>query len=201
MEDDLQTTSQLPDTKREITPRQLVEDTFKELGFTNENPDDLDLVAEILDIWRNPDFDDSDPDFSYTQEQYILLNDPDVMNVLNRCMQYYEPKRHLTKGDLQQILEDIALGRATRKDYDFKNGEQVEIEPTFAERIQAIKMLQEGADDKKASTVQFVNNIIAPNNTLPVQPNLDAPTEPPEGHYSLNLEPDSGLEPQIEGEE
>ena len=55
MEDDLQTTSQLPDTKREITPRQLVEDTFKELGFTNENPDDLDLVAEILDIWRNPD--------------------------------------------------------------------------------------------------------------------------------------------------
>lgn len=199
MEDDLQTTSQLPDTKREITPRQLVEDTFKELGFTNENPDDLDLVAEILDIWRNPDFDDSDPDFSYTQEQYILLNDPDVMNVLNRCMQYYEPKRHLTKGDLQQILEDIALGRATRKDYDFKNGEQVEIEPTFAERIQAIKMLQEGADDKKASTVQFVNNIIAPNNTLPVQPNLDAPTEPPEGHYSLNLEPDSG--PETEEEE
>lgn len=178
---------QLPDTKKEITPRQLVEDTFKELGFTNENPDDLDLVTEILDIWRNPDFNDSDPDFSYTQEQYILLNDPDVMNVLNRCMQYYEPKRHLTKGDLRQILEDIALGRTTRKDYDFKNGEQVDIEPTFAERIQAIKMLQEGADDKKASTVQFINNIIAPDNSLPVQPKLDAPTEPPEGHYSLNI--------------
>lgn len=189
---------QLPDTKKDITPRQLVEDTFKELGFTNENPDDLDLVTEILNIWRNPEFDDSDPDFSYTQEQYILLNDPDVMNVLNRCMQYYEPKRHLTKGDLRQILEDIALGRTTRKDYDFKNGEPVDIEPTFAERIQAIKMLQEGADDKKASTVQFVNNIISSDNTLPVQPNLNAPTEPPEGHYSLNLEPDLEPDPEIE---
>ena len=73
----------------------LVKQTFVEMGFTDENPDDLKIVADILDMWKKSDFDDT-TDFEYTQDQYVLLNDPDVMNVLNNCRQYYEPKRHLT---------------------------------------------------------------------------------------------------------
>lgn len=182
-----------------LTPRELVEHTFIDLGFPNENPSDLDMVTELLEIWKNRDFSDDDPDFEYSPEQYVLLNDPDVVAVLNKCREYYEPKRHLSKGDLRTLLEGIAKGTVTRKDYDFKNGEEVTIEPTFSERIQAIKMLQEGADnDNSAKTVQFINNIIAPASAtqLPVKPQLDAPEAPPEGHYSLNLtEPDfSSLE-------
>ena len=86
---------------------ELVKQTFIEMGFTDENPDDLKIVADILDMWKKSDFDDT-TDFEYTQDQYVLLNDPDVMNVLNKCRQYYEPKRHLTKGDLRTILEAIA---------------------------------------------------------------------------------------------
>lgn len=185
------------ESTREVKdPRQLVEDTFKELGFNNENPDDLDMVTELLNIWRNPDFDDTDPDFEYTPEQYMLLNDPDVQNVLNKCKSYYEPKRHLSKGDLRTILEQIAQGKLTRQDYDFKNGSAITVEPSFQERIAAIKMLQESADDdNKAATVQFVNNIITTDpQHLPVKPNLEAPKEPPADHYSLKLQeptPDS----------
>ena len=167
-------------TPESLTPRELVENTFKELGFNNENPDDLDAVTDLLEIWRS-----KEPEPEYTPEQYILLNDPDVVQVLNRCKQYYEPKRHLSKGDLRKVLEDIATGRLTRQDYDFKNGESVTIEPTFTERIQAIKMLQEGADDdNKQATVQFINNIIGGD--IP-KPNLDAPEAPPPDHYSLNI--------------
>lgn len=164
----------------------LVKQTFIEMGFPDENPEDLKIVADILDMWKKSDFDDT-TDFEYTQDQYVLLNDPDVMNVLNKCRQYYEPKRHLTKGDLRTLLEQIAMGKLTRQDWDFKNGEPVTIEPSFTERIQAIKMLQEDADstDNKA-TIQFVNNLVMPDGTIP-KPNLDAPEAPPEGHYSLNL--------------
>lgn len=165
----------------------LVKQTFIEMGFTDENPDDLKIVADILDMWKKSDFDDT-TDFEYTQDQYVLLNDPDVMNVLNKCRQYYEPKRHLTKGDLRTILEQIAQGKLTRQDWDFKNGEAVTIEPSFTERIQAIKMLQEGADDNdNKATIQFINNLTLPDGTIP-KPNLDAPEAPPEGHYSLNLD-------------
>lgn len=165
----------------------LVTKTFIEMGFTDENPDDLKIVADILDMWKKSDFDDT-TDFEYTQDQYVLLNDPDVMNVLNKCRQYYEPKRHLTKGDLRTILEQIAQGKLTRQDWDFKNGEAVTIEPSFTERIQAIKMLQEGADDNdNKATIQFINNLVMPDGTIP-KPNLDAPEAPPEGHYSLNLD-------------
>lgn len=171
-----------------LTHRDLVEKTFVELGFTDENPEDLDAVTELLDIFlENKD----DREIIYTPEQYILLNDPDVQQVIKRCQQYYEPKRHLTKGDLRQILEDIARGKATRQDYDFKNGCPVDIEPTFSERITAIKMLQEGADDEnKTATVQFINNIINPQLDNNFKPNIDAPQNPPEGHYSLNLNDD-----------
>lgn len=178
--------------EKSLEPLELVTKTFADLGFTNENPDDLKMVTEILEMWKDKNFDDTNPDFQYTQEQYVLLNDPDVMNVLNRCKQYYEPKRHLSKGDLRSILESIALGKLSRQDYDFKNGEMVTIEPTFTERIQAIKMLQEGADDdNKQATVQFINNIIGDPSTI-IQPNLDAPDAPPEGHYSLSLSEDKG---------
>ena len=164
----------------------LVKQTFIEMGFTDENPDDLQIVADILDMWKKSDFDDT-TDFEYTQDQYVLLNDPDVMNVLNKCRQYYEPKRHLTKGDLRTILEQIAQGKLTRQDWDFKNGEAVTIEPSFTERIQAIKILQENADDNdNKATIQFINNLVMPDGSIP-KPNLDAPEAPPEGHYSLNL--------------
>lgn len=171
---------------KSISHRDLVEKTFAELGFTDENPEDLDAVTELLDIFLdNPD----DREIAYTPEQYILLNDPDVQQVIKQCQQYYEPKRHLTKGDLRSILEDIARGKLTRQDYDFKNGCPVDIEPTFSERITAIKMLQEGADDEnKIATVQFINNIVNPTLTKQdFKPNIDAPQAPPEGHYSLNL--------------
>ena len=88
----------------------LVKQTFIEMGFTDENPDDLQIVADILDMWKQSDFDDT-TDFEYTQDQYVLLNDPDVMNVLNKCRQYYEPKRHLTKGDLRTIFAKIGISK------------------------------------------------------------------------------------------
>ena len=168
------------------TPRQLVEETFINMGFTDENPSDLDMVTELLDIWRE---NEDDRDISYSAEQYILLNDPDVQQVLNKCKAYYEPKKHLSKTELRQILEDIARGKIKRQDYDFKNGEIIYIEPTFTERIQAVKMLTEGADDDtKVQAIQFVNNIMSPQSTSLPKPNMEAPTAPPPNHYSLKLE-------------
>ncbi len=136
-----------------MTPRELVEKTFIELGFTDENPEDLDAVAELLEIWR------TNKKVEYTPEQYALLNDSDVIDVLNKCKTYYEPKKTLSKADLREILEDIATGRLTRHDYDFKNGCPVEIEPSFGERITAIKILSDDADDNKKDTIQFINDI------------------------------------------
>lgn len=178
-------TNNLPE--KIMSPRELIEQTFIKNGFPNENPDDLDAVTEILQIWidlgtSNPD------DIEYTAEQYVLLNDPDVIQVLNECRQYYEPKRRLSPGELTSILEDIAAGRLTRQDYDFKNGTPVTIEPTFGERLTAIKLLkeQENASHTTQAAIQFVNNISIPGQPL-TQPNLNAPDAPPEGHYSLSL--------------
>lgn len=137
-----------------MTDRELVEKTFIELGFTNENPSDLDAVTELLQIWKS-----NTKDVEYTPEQYALLNDPDVLDVLTKCKQYYEPKKTLSKADLRQILEDIATGTLKRKDYDFKNGIPVEVEPGFGERITAIKMLSEDAHDDTKDTIQFINDI------------------------------------------
>lgn len=183
------------------TPRQLVEEEFINLGFTNENPDDLDLVTELLEIWRDPNIDDAS--YNYTPEQYILLNDPDVITVLNHCKEYYEPKKHLSKGDLRSILEQIALGKLSRQDYDFKNHEYITIEPSFTERIQAIKMLEENADnDNSASTVQFINNIVSPNfDPNSFKPNMDAPSAPPPDHYSLSLSDEPNQQVEQIGEE
>lgn len=136
-----------------MTPRELVEKTFIELGFTEENPSDLDAVAELLELWR------TNSKVEYTSEQYALLNDPDVLEVLNKCKKYYEQKRTLSKADLREILEDIATGRLTRKDYDFKNGCPVMVEPSFGDRITAIKMLSDDAHDNVKDTIQFINDI------------------------------------------
>ena len=137
--------------------------------------------------------DNSDKEIAYSPEQYVLLNDPDVQAVLQKCRDYYQPKKHLSKQDLQAILEDIARGTIVRQDYDYKNGVPVQLEPTFQERLQAIKLLQENATDENAAgTIQFINNIVnLPN--MP-KPQLNAPTAPPEGHYSLNLTEDKNGE-------
>ncbi len=170
-----------------LSPRELVEKTFVENGFPNENPDDLDAITEILKLWVDLGTSSGD-NIDYTPEQYVLLNDPDVISVLNQCRAYYEPKRRLSSGELTRILEDIAAGRLTRQDWDFKNGEAITIEPTFGERLTAIKLLkeQENAGLHTQAAIQFVNNITVPGTPLN-QPNLNAPDAPPEGHYSLNL--------------
>lgn len=136
-----------------MTPRELVEKTFIELGFANENPDDLDAVTELLEIWR------TNKKVEYTPEQYALLNDQDIIDVLNKCKRYYEPKKTLSKADLREILEDIATGRLTRQDYDFKAGCPVTVEPSFGDRITAIKMLSDDASDNVKDTIQFINDI------------------------------------------
>lgn len=141
-----------------MTSRELVEEKFKEAGFTNENCQDLDKIAEILDMWLANNKEDVGRD-AYTDEQWILLNDADVVGVLEKCKDYYSPKKRLSKTDLTKILEDIATGRLTRKDYDFKAGEEVIIEPSFGERITAVRMLMEGADDASRETIQFINDI------------------------------------------
>ena len=137
-----------------VTPRQLVQSTFEQLGFTNENPDDLDLVTKLLEYWRT----NSIP-ATYSPEEYALLNDPDVQEVLSRCKEYYEPKTHLTHSDLMTILEDIALGKLKRTSYDFKSGEYVTEDPSFTDRIAAIRMLQPDSTQDDKDTVQFINNI------------------------------------------
>lgn len=164
------------------------------------------MVTELLQIWREQDLstDSSDKEIVYSAEQYVLLNDPDVQEVLKRCRDYYAPKKHLSKQDLQSILEDIARGTLKRQDYDFKNGVPVTMEPTFQERLQAIKLLQEGADDdNKAGTIQFINNIVnTPDQHVDIpKPNLEAPTEPPAGHYSLSLKEPILEDDQDNGEE
>lgn len=178
----------LPELKNKSS-RELVEEEFINLGFMHENPDDLDLVTELLEIWRNPDIDDSS--YPYTPEQHILLNDPDVITVLNKCKEYYEPKKHLSSGDLRTLLEKIATGDCNRKDYDFKNHTYVTVEPTFTDRIQAIKLLQNNIDDTDSGAIiQFVNNITQPQSQPQSQfpqPKMEAPEAPPPGHYSLTL--------------
>ena len=149
--------------------RQLVEKTFIDAGFTNENPRDLDLVNDLLQKWihRNDPNSSSYIPFSpgisspddYTPEEWALLNDEDVQMVLQKCKEYYEPKEHLTASDLNSILEQIALGTLTRQTYDFKSGATITESPSFGERITAIKLLKGENPDDNAEKVQFINNI------------------------------------------
>ena len=174
--------------------RELVEKTFIDLGFTNENPRDLDLVNDLLQRWlhrNDPSVQSpyspftpgiSSPD-DYTPEEWALLNDEDVQIVLNRCKEYYEPKEHMTSTDLRLILEKIASGNITRQGYDYKNGATVYEQPTFGEMLQAIKLLQPQMSGDDKETVQFINNIgvngtdiYNPGNPVPEpsdKPNMD----------------------------
>ena len=175
--------------------RELVEKTFIDMGFTNENPRDLDLVNDLLQRWlhRNdsttaytpftPGI--SSPD-DYTPEEWALLNDEDVQIVLNKCKEYYEPKEHLTSGDLKSILEQIALGTLTRQTYDFKSGLSITETPSFGERLTAIKMLQGQNPDDTAETVQFINNI-GLNGTDLTDPTSD-PNDMPKPDIKPNMD-------------
>lgn len=156
--------------KSVTSSRELVEKTFIDMGFTNENPKDLDLVNDLLQRWlhrNDPTITSTYVQFTpgvstpddYTPEEWALLNDEDVQIVLNKCKEYYEPKEHLTNGDLRAILEQIALGTLTRQTYDFKSGMSITEGPSFGERLTAIKMLQGQNPDDTAETVQFINNI------------------------------------------
>lgn len=161
-----------------VTPRQLVQSTFEQLGFTNENPDDLDLVTKLLEYWRT----NSIPE-TYSPEEYALLNDPDVQEVLTRCKEYYEPKTHLTHSDLMTILEDIALGKLKRTSYDFKSGEYVTEDPSFTDRIAAIRMLQPDSTQDDKDTVQFINNI-GYGDILPPQSATPQSASDPKARYT-----------------
>ena len=166
--------------------RQLVEKMFIDLGFTDENPSDLDMVNDLLQMWlhrndANSPYGSDAPE--YTAEQWALLNDEDVQIVLNRCKEYYEPKEHMTNTDLRLILEKIASGNITRQGYDYKNGATVYEQPTFGEMLQAIKLLQPQMSGDDKETVQFINNIgvngtdiYNPDNPVPKpsdKPNMD----------------------------
>ena len=177
--------------------RELVEKTFIDLGFTNENPRDLDLVNDLLQRWlhrNDPSVQSpynpftpgiSSPD-DYTPEEWALLNDEDVQIVLNKCKEYYEPKEHLTSGDLKSILEQIALGTLTRQTYDFKSGLSITETPSFGERLTAIKMLQGQNPDDTAETVQFINNI-GLNGTDLTDPTSD-PNDMPKPDIKPNMD-------------
>ena len=142
-----------PDTKGKMTTLELVTYHFRELGFENENPQDLQMVAELHERWLNKD------KTELTTEQYILSQDADVQEVLKRCRLTDNPKRRLTKVDLQVLLEQIAKGEITRRDYVGKDAVPVDVTPNFTERLNSIKMLMGEADNEGAEKIFFVNDI------------------------------------------
>lgn len=142
-----------PDTKGKMTTLELVTYHFRELGFENENPKDLEMVAELHERWLNKD------KTELTTEQYILSQDADVQEVLKRCRLTDNPKRRLTKVDLQVLLEQIAKGEITRRDYVGKDAVPVDVTPNFTERLNSIKMLMGEADNEGAEKIFFVNDI------------------------------------------
>ena len=142
-----------PDTKGKMTTLELVTYHFRELGFENENPKDLQMVAELHERWLNKD------KTELTTEQYILSQDADVQEVLKRCRLTDNPKRRLTKVDLQVLLEQIAKGEITRRDYVGKDAVPVDVTPNFTERLNSIKMLMGEADNEGAEKIFFVNDI------------------------------------------
>lgn len=109
---------------------QLVTDKFAELGFTDENPEDLKLVAHLVELHLEDspllkNVSDLEPALQ------TLLNDEDVIKVISLCMKYFEPKKHLSKNDLKTILEEIATGKLKRQGWDYKQSCPVEEEPSF----------------------------------------------------------------------
>lgn len=126
---------------------------FEELGFTNENPRDLELVAELHERWLNKD------NSELPKDLWVLSQDPDVIEVLSRCRETNEPQRRMTKVDLQILLEKIAKGEVERKDYVGKDADQVWLTPNFSERLNAIKMLMAEAENEGSERIYFVDDI------------------------------------------
>lgn len=151
MEEDNITASN--ENSNKMTTLELVTYHFKELGFENENPEDLQMVADLHERWLNKD------KRELTEREYVISQDPDVKEVLRRCRLTDSPKRRLTKTDLQVLLEQIAKGEVTRRDYVGKDALPVELTPNFTERINAVKMLMGEADNEGAEKIFFVDDI------------------------------------------
>lgn len=141
------------DNSEKMTTLELVKYHFEQLGFNNENPKDLEMVAELHERWLRKD------DSELSQPLYVLSQDPDVIEVLKRCREYDNPKRRLTKIDLKLLLEQMATGEVTRKDYVGKDADLVYLTPTFTERINAIKMLMGEAENEGEEKIFFVDDI------------------------------------------
>lgn len=138
-----------------MTTLEKVKYYFEELGFTNENPHDLELVAELHERWLRKD------DSELPKDLWVLSQDPDVIEVLKRCRNTNEPQRRLTKTDLKILLEKIAKGEVERKDYVGKDAELVYLTPNFNERLNAIKMLMAEAEGDGQERIYFVDDIEA----------------------------------------
>lgn len=138
-----------------MTTLEKVKYYFEELGFTNENPHDLELVAELHERWLRKD------DSELPRDLWVLSQDPDVIEVLKRCRDINEPQRRLTKTDLRILLERIAKGEVERKDYVGKDADLVYLTPNFNERLNAIKMLMAEADNDGQERVYFIDDIEA----------------------------------------
>lgn len=138
-----------------MTTLEKVKYYFEELGFTNENPHDLELVAELHERWLKKD------DSELPKDLWVLSQDPDVIEVLKRCRNTNEPQRRLTKTDLKILLEKIAKGEVERKDYVGKDADLVYLTPNFSERLNAIKMLMLEAEGDGQERIYFVDDIEA----------------------------------------
>lgn len=137
----------------EMTTLELVKYHFEGLGFSNENPKDLELVAQLHERWLKKD------KTELTREQYILSQDPDVQEVLRKCRLTDNSKRRMTKTDLKIILEQIARGEITRTDYVGKDAIPVSVTPDFPERLNSIKILMGEVDTDNDEKIFFVDDI------------------------------------------
>ena len=149
------TDEKIPKTPSAMTTLEKVKYYFEELGFTNENPHDLELVAELHERWLRKD------NSELSKELFVLSQDPDVIAVLKRCRDTNEPQRRMTKVDLQILLEKIARGEVERKDYVGKDADLVYLTPNFSERLNAIKMLMVEAENEGDERIYFIDDIEA----------------------------------------
>lgn len=139
----------------QMSSYELVKYYFEQNGFTNENEEDLKMVAELHERWLKKDHSE------LSKPLFILSQDPDVQEVLRLCRQSDSPKRRMTKADLQVLLEKMARGEVERKDYVGKDAECVWLTPNFNERLTAIKMLMGDADNEGSERVYFIDDIEA----------------------------------------
>lgn len=160
MEEDKTQQNETVEKSNKMTTLELVTYHFNQLGFYDENPEDLKNVALLHEKWLNKD------NSELSKDLYVLSQDPDVQEVLRRCRLTDNPKRRLTKTDLQVLLEEIARGEVTRKDYVGKDAIPVNLTPNFNERINAMKMLMGEAENEGEEKIFFVNDIESKYNEL-----------------------------------